>query len=78
MIKDEYKNQGKVGLVLKKGPKAFVDPENKWFEGVTVDLDEWIVFRPSDGWQITVNRVLCRILDDVDIRGRIDHPDRVW
>lgn len=74
----EDKYQGKVGLVLKKGPMAFQDPDNKWFGGVNIAENEWIYFRPSDGWPITVNGVLCRVLDDTLIKGRIDSPDRVW
>lgn len=76
--RDEDRIQSKVGLVVKKGNDAFNDPEGKWFNGYTIDQDDWIVFRPSDGWSITVNGVLCRILDDINVRGRIDHPDRVW
>lgn len=76
--RDEDRIQSKVGLVIRKGPDAFKDPDGKWFSGYTVDVDEWVVFRPSDGWSITVNGVLCRIIDDINIRGRIDHPDRVW
>jgi co-chaperonin GroES (HSP10) len=74
----EDKIQGKVGLVVRKGPSAFVDETNTWFDGVEVDVNDWIVFRPSDGWSITVNGVLCRILDDINVRGRIQHPDHVW
>lgn len=76
--RSEDKIQGKVGLVLKKGSAAFVDETNNWFVGVDVDINDWIVFRPSDGWSITVNGVLCRILDDINVRGRIQHPDQVW
>jgi len=36
---DEDRYQSKVGLVLKKGPTAFVDPEGKWFDGITVDVN---------------------------------------
>jgi len=75
---DEDRYQSKVGLVLKKGPTAFVDETEEWFKGVNINENDWIVFRPSDGWQITVNNVLCRILEDVTVRGRIDQPDRVW
>ena len=75
---DEDRFQSKVGLVIKKGPTAFVDPDGKWFNDVSVDLGEWVVFRPSDGWSITVNGVLCRILDDISVRGRISSPDTVW
>ena len=41
-------------------------------------LNDWLFFRASDGWAITVNGVLCRILDDVNLRGRVQHPDQVW
>lgn len=75
---DEDRFQSKVGLVVKMGEDAFHDPEGKWFRGYTIRENDWVVFRPSDGWSITVNNVLCRILDDVNVRGRIDHPDRVW
>lgn len=75
---DEDKVQSKVGLVLKKGAGAFVDENNTWFNGVDVEENDWIFFRPSDGWSITINNVLCRILDDINIRGRVDRPDRVW
>lgn len=74
----EDKIQGKVGLVLKKGASAFVDDTNTWFKDVEINEGDWVVFRPSDGWSITVNKVLCRILDDVNVRGRIQHPDQVW
>jgi co-chaperonin GroES (HSP10) len=76
--RDEDRYQGKVGLILKKGADAFIDPSGKWFRGVSIDIHDWVVFRPSDGWQITVHDKLCRILDDTDIRGRIPAPDVVW
>lgn len=76
--RDEDKYQGKVGLVIKKGEDAFNDPTGKWFKGVDIGLHDWVVFRPSDGWQITVHGKLCRILDDTDIRGRVPAPDAVW
>ena len=76
--RDEDKYQGKVGLIIKKGADAFVDDSGKWFKGVKLDVGDWIYFRPSDGWQITVHGQLCRILDDTDIRGRIPGPDAVW
>jgi len=75
---DEDKYQSKVGLVLKKGPSAFVDDNNQWFQNVSVGIGDWIVHRPSDGWSITVNGVLCRILEDMSVKGKIDAPDRVW
>jgi co-chaperonin GroES (HSP10) len=76
--RSEDKIQGKVGLVLKKGSMAFVDDNSNWFVDVEVNIHDWIIFRPADGWSITVNGVLCRILDDINIRGRVSHPDQVW
>ena len=75
---NEDKYQGKIGLVLKKGATAFVDPENQWFLDVQINEGDWVLFRPSDGWSVTVNGVLCRIIDDHAIRGRVDQPDQVW
>jgi len=76
--RNEDKTQGKVGLVIKMGPDAFVDHTQQWFNGVNVQLNDWVIFKPSDGWTITVNKVVCRILDDINVKGRIQHPDQVW
>ena len=76
--RDEDRFQSKVGLIVKKGPSAFVDEDGKWFSGLDIKEGDWIVFRPSDGWNVTVNGTLCRMLDDMSIRGRISHPDQVW
>lgn len=77
--RDEDKWQGKVGLVLKMGPRAFVDPTEKWFSGTeNVKVGDWIYFRPSDAWQLTVNSALCRVMDDISVRGKISQPDSVW
>lgn len=76
--RDEDRYQSKVGLILKKGPTAFVDKDGEWFSGLEIKEGDWIVFRPSDGWNVTVNGVLCRMFDDVSVRARIAHPDQVW
>lgn len=74
----EDRYQSKVGLVVRMGPEAFVDDSQKWFKNFKVGLHDWVVYRPSDGWTVTVNGVLCRILDDTHVKGRIPHPDQVW
>jgi co-chaperonin GroES (HSP10) len=76
--RDEDRYQSKVGLILKAGPSAFVDDEGKWFSGLNLGVGDWIVFRPSDGWNVTVNGVLCRMFDDTAVRMRIPHPDNVY
>ena len=75
---DEDKYQGKVGLVLKMGPDAFVDESGKWFKNMKIKVGDWVVFRPSDGWSVSINGKSCRILDDVAIRGRVKSPDIIW
>ena len=74
-IRDEDKWQGKVGLVLKKGPTAFT---HDWFKGQKINENDWAVFRPSDGWGLTINGQMCRILEDTVIRGRTQHPDAIY
>jgi co-chaperonin GroES (HSP10) len=76
--RDEDRYQSKVGLIIKKGPTAFVDKDGEWFSGLDIKEGDWIVFRPSDGWNVTVNGTLCRMLDDMSIRAKISHPDLVW
>ena len=75
---DEDRHQSKIGLVVKKGPTAFVDENDTWFKDVEINEGDWVIFRPSDGWQITVNNVLCRLLEDTVVRGRVNHPDYIW
>ena len=76
--RDEDRYQSKVGLVLKAGPSAFVDEDQKWFSGLDLKVGDWVVFRPSDGWNVTVNGVLCRMFDDTAVRARVPHPDSVY
>ena len=70
--RDEDKWQGKVGLVLKKGGTSLVESTDM------VDVNDWVLFRPSDGWGLTVNGVMCRLLDDRVIRGRPLKPDTIY
>ena len=76
--RDEDKYQSKVGMVVKLGDLAFDDPTDAWFKGVNVGMNDWVVYRPSDGWSININGVDCRVLDDVNARMRIPTPDMVW
>lgn len=75
---DEDRFQGKVGLLVGMGPSAFQDDSGQWFDRATFSLHDWLVFRPSDGWNITINGVLCRILSDTQIKMRISAPDVAW
>jgi co-chaperonin GroES (HSP10) len=76
--RDEDRYQSKVGLILKKGPSAFVEENGKWFNRLDFKEQDWIVFRPSDGWSVTINGVLCRMLEDTSVKARISHPDTIF
>jgi len=73
---DEY--QGKAGLVLKKGPLAFVSDENYDFKGQDVKPGDWVAIWVSDGRKIVINGVLCRMVEDRWIRLKIPAPDAVY
>lgn len=83
---NEDVHQGKVGLVLKMGPTSYLDDEGNKFRDIKEG--DWVVFRPSDGWRVTLNTlqgtyskddtVDCRIVSDVAIRSRVSDPDLVY
>lgn len=75
---DEDRYQSKVGLLVKSGNAAFKDDTDTWFKDIEINEEDWILFRPSDGWSITINGVLCRMLEDVSTKGRIPHPDMAY
>lgn len=75
---EEDRYQSKVGLLVAAGPTAFNDPDGNWFNGAEIKLDDWLVYRPSDGWNVTINGVLCRMMVDTQIRMRISHPDEAY
>ncbi len=76
--REEDRFQSKVGVIVKMGESAFKDDTGVWFNGVKFEIGDWVVYRASDGWSLTVNKTLCRLLDDTAIRARIQHPDTVW
>ena len=76
--------QGVVGLVLKTGPRAFVDDEHNKFHGIQVRRGDWVLYRNSDGWDKDIARlgertrfVKCRVIQDAHIRGRVKYPGRL-
>lgn len=79
-------HQGKVGIVLKMGPAAYLDEDGNRFRDIKEG--DWCVFRPSDGWRVTLNTlrgnyskdntVDCRIISDLSIRARVSEPDSIY
>lgn len=74
---DEDLYQSKVGLIVKLGPQAF-QSSGQWTWPDDIGLSDWVYFKVSDSFACAVNRVKCRILEDVDIKGRVSHPDTMW
>lgn len=76
--KGEGRFQGKVGLVLRMGERAF-----KWdgpyeFDGLAPGVGDWVVFRPADAWETGINGVLCRWVHDQMIVARVKTPEDVY
>lgn len=74
----EDQHQGKAGLVLKMGDKAFKSDDNYDFGADKVEVGDWVAIFISDGRAITINKQLCRIVEDQNIRLRIPAPDVIW
>lgn len=76
--RDEDQFQGKVGLVLKKGPMAFKDSADVGFDGQDVNVGDWVVIRASDGWSLTVHGQICRMVSDTGVKLVVADPDEIW
>ncbi len=78
----EDRFQGKVGLVIKKGPLAFVDDGVVKFGGFNVEIGEWVIYQPANGIEIFIGDASggtpCRWVEDTNILGVTDDPSIVW
>ena len=75
--RNEDKYQSKIGLVVKAGNSAF-EEDGSWFRGVSVQEGDWVLFRPSDGYEMKIGEATVRLFLDTAIRGKVKHPDLVW
>lgn len=74
---DEDLYQGKVGLVLKTGPLAFVEDEHHKFGGTIPQPGDWVLYRIGDTFPFMIGEDYYRFVEDVAIRAIIDRPDVV-
>ena len=81
----EDRFQGKAHLVLKVGPTAFKDDGVTKFGGVVVKPGDWVIVRPSDGFEMfirdrrkTNEGISVRLIEDVFIRGRVSDPSLIY
>lgn len=77
-VLDEDVYQGKVGLVLKRGPTAFHDGEEDRFGGLEAKIHDWCVYRVGDSWDLTLRKVPCRLIRDSNIRLIINDPEEIF
>jgi|SRR5215475_593534 len=75
---DEALWQGKVGLVIGKGPLAFLSEGNVNFHDQHVDIGDWIQYDIMEGRQFTLDRVHCRRLKDTQVVMRVPDPALVY
>jgi hypothetical protein len=73
---DEF--QGKVGLVLKKGPLAYGEWEDDADRGSNATLHSWVVFAIKDTWPLQINGVACRVVPYDKLRMRVADPKMVF
>lgn len=78
--RDEDEHQGKVGLVLKVGPQAYVTraDERSFTDLERVEPGQWVVMWVVDGRKIIIRGQLCRVVEDYQIRMRVSEPDLVF
>lgn len=76
--RDEDRYQGKVGLILKKGPTAFKYDGSFPYEGDIPNDGQWVVYRTSDTWEFFLNGVSCRLIPSDLIRAVVENPASVF
>lgn len=65
---------GCMGLVLQKGPTAFMGDDRHDWLGQNVEVGDWVIFKFSSAWEIHLNGASVRFVDDIDIRAVVDDP----
>lgn len=76
---EEDQWQGKVGLILKTGPQAFVSDESYEFHPDDIpQVGDWVVYRIGDALEVLLNgttKISCRMVKDSAIRMRVTDPE---
>lgn len=75
---DEATWQGRVGLLIAKGPLCWVDTDRTRFGGTKFEIGDWVCFDRQDGRQTAFQGVHCRQLVDVDIWAKTALPASVY
>lgn len=75
---EEDQHQGKVGLVLKKGPLAYGDWEDEADKGKSAEVGTWVVYAIKDGWALEINGAPCRLIPYDKLRMQLPDPKMVF
>lgn len=70
--------QAKVGLVIRKGPAAFVDDVHTCFYGDKLEVGMWVSASVNNCRQEEINGMPCRIVEDRFIEDEHPDPRVVW
>ena len=70
--------QSKVGLIIAKGPAAFVSDTNTFFYDQTIEEGEWVTAAVNNCKQLEINGMPCRIVEDRFIEAKFFDPRVVW
>lgn len=76
--KKEDQYQGKVGLVIALGPKAFDRDWQKAFGDSVPKIGDWVSFSVYESKMQNVNGKPCRMMRDDVIRSIVEHPELVY
>lgn len=69
--------QGAVGYVLKTGPLAFKNDDERDFAGFSAAPGDWVTFSPGEGKRVQIKGVDCRLFEDALILMKVADPDIV-
>lgn len=74
--REEEKYQGKACLVVKLGPLVNIDQHKA--RGAPIEVGDWLMTFPTDGRNLDVNGVACRLLKEDIVHMKIASPDLVY
>lgn len=74
----EQQFQGSIALIIALGPTAFKYDGQFPYEGPKPVVGDWVLVRPSDGLQLSIRQVPCRLFDSDLIRMVVADPSLYW
>jgi hypothetical protein len=63
---------------VKVGPHAYSPEPGSLFEASDLKVGDWVIVRSSDGMNISIRGVECKLIRDDVTMMRIPQPDEIW